>query len=412
MGPVQRRGLVGILIVTVLLGAASCTDHDAADTPSTTSAGLSARESQFCEAWNGALATGDDSAVIDVLADVPPELEEAAATVGEEQGEGPQTPAAGAAIAEILDWTELHCPRGEPGSSQRHVAPPVDTTFEGLAFCGTIGLPSAPPNDQSGMELYGTKDDPYAGAMLGVLWDPADGGGGHAGDGSGRSVTVRGKRGIAVPITVFQQTILPELGTVIAWSAEGRDLGLYGRQWPMERADELVEIANELEESEGRFRIPADALPKGYRRVFSGRPSVMSLVADPSALYALHYQGDDFGTLSLRGLQMTDEEFHAFRFLTLGIEPSEIAGRQVLSGNAWTEEGPGVVTWREPDGLVVRVVGIGVPLDLVRKVADQSRELTNEEWAALVEADSQCPERRPERPPPPRAEQPRPTARD
>lgn len=58
-----------------------------------------------------------------------------------------------------------------------------------------------------------------------------------------------------------------------------------------------------------------------------------------------------------------------------------------------------MVTWREPDGLVVRIVGIGVPLDTARDVANKTRELTTDEWAALVEADDPCNGPAPERAP-------------
>ena len=69
-----------------------------------------------------------------------------------------------------------------------------------------------------------------------------------------------------------------------------------------------------------------------------------------------------------------------------------MAGHDGLVGNAWRDEGPAVVTWREPDGLVVRIVGLGVPLDTAREVAERSRVLSKAQWAALVEAEDRCPE--------------------
>src|SRR5687768_139143 len=71
----------------------------------------------------------------------------------------------------ILDWTELHCRRDEPGASARHVAPPIDASFEGLTFCGTTAFPASPHSEASGMVLYGEADaeDPYDGPMLGAL---------------------------------------------------------------------------------------------------------------------------------------------------------------------------------------------------------------------------------------------------
>jgi hypothetical protein len=88
---------------------------------------------------------------------------------------------------------------------------------------------------------------------------------------------------------------------------------------------------------------------------------------------------------------MTDAEFEAFRFFTLSIEHERLDARDALVGNTWhSDAGPAVVTWHEPDGLVVRIVGIGVPLDTARQVAAASRELSPEEWAELVETDSHC----------------------
>ena len=400
-----------LLALGVLVTGAACTDEKSPGAPGSTTAAMSQAANVFCDSWNTALLTGDDSALIDALTDVPVELEEHAATLREGHGDGPQSEEDAAAIAEVLDWTELHCPRGGSEAIQRRVAPPAGTTFDDLKLCGTIGLPPTPPDDQRGMVLYGRGDDPYRGPMLGLLWDPA-GDGDHAGDDRGRPVTVRGQPGVAAAITVFQQVIPSGLGTVIAWTEGNRDFGLYGRQWPG-GADDLVSIANRLEESDGRFPLPNDALPAGYRQVVSGDPSVASLSIAQSGLYTVHYQGDDFGSLTVKGLQMTAEEFEAFRFFTVDIERSQVAGHDAFVGNAWSDDGPAVVTWRESDGLVVRIVGTGAPLAIAQRVADESRELTSEEWAALVEAESQCPERRPPGlPPRPPGESPGTTALD
>jgi hypothetical protein len=116
---------------------------------------------------------------------------------------------------------------------------------------------------------------------------------------------------------------------------------------------------------------------------------VTSLLLAPSPVYSLRYQGVD-GLLDVNGLQMSEAEFEAFRFFTTGVDQGDAGGHDGLAGNAWHAEGPAIVTWREPDGLVVRIVGIGVPLEAARRVATEARELTDEEWAALVEADDLC----------------------
>lgn len=383
-----------MLMVALVAVVTGCGDDDSTGAAAGGSTSMpSDDESAFCDAWNSAMSTGDDSAFDEVLAGAPAELKDEASIVRDAESTGSESPKAEAAVAEILDWTELHCRRGEAGDSERHIAPPVDANFAGLSFCATTAFPATPPDERSGMVLYGeaNSDDPYRGAMLGVFWSSADDGG-HGGDGDTQPVTVRGKSGVAAPITVFQQTILPDLGTVIAWTEGDRAFGFYGRHWPIERANELVEIANELQEADGRFRIPAASLPDGYAEIFAGDPSVASLILAPSPLYSLRYEGED-GLLVVNGLQMTEGEFQAFRFFTIGVEQGQVAGHAGLVGTAWNEEGPAVITWRESDGLVVRIVGLGVPLDTAREVAEQSRELSEDEWAALVEADDRCPER-------------------
>jgi hypothetical protein len=387
---VQRQALLIVLAALVVAAAIGCGSDNSGGTTVSGGTTLDARADTFCDAWNAAMASGDDSRFDDVLADAPDELETATVLVREAYANGSESPEAEAATAEILNWTELHCQQGMPGQSRRHIAPPVDANLEGLTFCGTYAFPTSPDDEGSGMVLYGAAnvEDPYDGPMVGLLWSPADHGG-HGGDGDSEPVTVRGHSGLAAPITVFQQTIIPELGTVIAWTEGDRAFGLYGRGWPIERADELVAIADRLEETDAGPHIPDDALPDGYAKVFAGDPSVTSLLLAPSPVYSLQYQGVD-GLLGLNGLQMTEAEFEAFRFFTTGVDQGDAGGHDGLVGNAWHAEGPAVVTWREPDGLVVRIVGIGVPLDAARRVATEARELTDEDWAALVEADDPC----------------------
>jgi hypothetical protein len=387
---VQRQALLIVLAALVVAAAIGCGSDNSGGTTVSGGTTLDARADTFCDASNAAMASGDDSRFDDVLADAPDELEAAAVLVREAYANGSESPEAEAAAAEILNWTELHCQQGAPGQSRRRIAPPVDAELEGLTFCGTYAFPTSPDDEGSGMVLYGAADteDPYDGPMVGLLWSPADHGG-HGGDGDSEPVTVRGHSGLAAPITVFQQTIIPELGTVIAWTEGDRAFGLYGRGWPIERADELVAIADRLEETDAGPHIPDDALPTGYAEVFEGHPSVTSLLLAPSSVYSLQYQGVD-GLLGLNGLQMTEAEFEAFRFFTTGVDQGDAGGHDGLVGNAWHAKGPAVVTWREPDGLVVRIVGIGVPLDAARRVATEARELTDEEWAALVEADDPC----------------------
>lgn len=209
---VQRRTALVVLAALVAAGA-GCGDDDPSGTAaSSATTALGGEAATFCDAWNAAMSSGDDSAFAAALAEAPAELEEATAVIQEAEANGSESPEANAAVAEILNWVELHCQQGEPGQSQRRIAPPIDAELEGLTFCGTTALPPTPDDGRSGMVLYGAAgaSDPYDGPMLGVIWNPADDGG-HGGDGDPEPVTVRGQSGVAAPITVFQQTIVPEL---------------------------------------------------------------------------------------------------------------------------------------------------------------------------------------------------------
>lgn len=243
------------------------------------------------------------------------------------------------------------------------------------------------------MVLYGEagRGDPYDGPMLGVVWGEE---GDHAGDGTRTPVRVRGRSGEAAPITVFQQVVLEDLGTVIAWDESDLSVGFYGRFWDADRTDELVALAEELVFSDGAFHLPADGLPDGYRQVFAGDVSGLSLLFGRWE-YWVTYQApsEDHAPVNIMGLVQTDEEFETTRFFAHGLDVGEVEGRRALLGNAWHEEsGPGVATWREGDGLVVRVIGIGTELETTLEVANASRDLSEEEWDEMVADPDRCPE--------------------
>lgn len=386
----HRVGTVGLVVIA--LAAACGDDDDLADSAETADdAGA-----VFCAAWNDAVGRGDDDAFDQVLANPPNEIADDARTVRESGAAAETSPEAEAAARRIWDWTELNCPRGDTGTSIRRIAPPPEADLDGLTFCETLPDPFPAGDRTVNMVLYGDSAaaDPYAGPMLGLLWNPVDQGD-HGGDGDGEPVTVRGVSGVVAPITVFQQTVLAELGTVVAWREGDLEFGLYGREWSMEQSAQLVAIAEGIERTGGDdtgFRIAADALPDGYAEVFTGDSTLTSLVFPSPSIYTLrfdHSDGSD-GILSVYGLHMTEPEFDAFRFFAFDLERQPIGGREAVVGTAWGENGPAVVTWREDDGLVVRIVGLGTPLGTARQVAEASRELTDDDWAALVQADPGC----------------------
>jgi hypothetical protein len=350
---------------------------------------------EFCRKWQDATASGDDERVLTVLEDPPSVLHDAAAEVIRAQ-RAKDSSAESAAVSQVLTWTEINCNpnAASPNASaaDRRFAIPAQSTTDQFLFCLASSRPAVGPSG-GGVVLYGesARSDPYTGPMLGVIWGTEEE---HAGDGDTTPVRVRGTDGVAAPITVFQQVILDELGTVIAWHEGDLSVGLYGRLWDQSRTEELVAVADSLEFVDGGFRLPPAALPAGYEKVFAGSPDSFSLVLPVNATYQVHYRTTDgqAGNLNVSGFLASPEEFEAFRFLTLGLERTKSGGRDEISGNAWTADGPAVVTWREDDGLVIRLLGLQVDLKTVQEAAAATRELTRSEWVEVVEHKSECPE--------------------
>ena len=277
---------------------------------------------------------------------------------------------------------------------------PADETPEGLGLCAVDGpsdADAAADADQAGtVAVYGDTgaDDPYAGEMLAVLSTPeGEGEVDHAGDGDPTPVQVRGTEGVAAPITVFPQTVLPELGTVVAWPEDGSSVGLYGRLWPPERTAELVALADALESGDEGLRLPDAALPAGYGLVYDGSAASTSLLFPLVTDYEVHYRtgdGQGDGVVVIQGLHGSAEEFEVFRFLTLDLDEADVHGIRMVTGNAWGANGPAVAAWREPDGPIVRIVGTGVDLPVVVELAQYTRQLTPDEWTALAASTTPC----------------------
>jgi len=283
-----------------------------------------------------------------------------------------------------------------------HVGIPANETPEGLKLCFADDTPhvdggSAADEDEGQVVLYGhtSPGDPYAGPMVGVFWAPKDEID-YRGDGDPTSVEVRNHDGVVAPMTVFQQTVLPELGTVVAWEERGMSVGVMGREWLADRTDQLVELADAVDYDDGRFSVPEDALPSGYEEVYSGPSASMSVLAPGDLDYWLMYANGDGkgnGTVSVYGLHGSKAEFEAFRFLARDLDRADLHGEDTITGNAWdAESGPAVVTWREPDGRIVRIVGSNVELPVITEFAQYTRQLTPEEWKALQAAAAPCDE--------------------
>ncbi|MEM9042203.1 MAG: hypothetical protein AAGD33_20145 [Actinomycetota bacterium] len=310
----------------------------------------------------------------------------------EEADEAP--PGADEAARDLAGWLELNCGHdaaGEIGDPRnRRVAPLFEATPEGFEICFAGSMFASMGSDVVGAVLYGdtTAEDPYAGEMLGVVWGTD---GGHAGDGERTPVVVRGVEGVAAPITVFQQVVLEDLGMVIAWEEAGEAIGPYGRGFDQSRVAELLDVAEDLSSENGVFELAPESLPSGFGEIYRGSVDSLSLVLPVGAAYSISYQNPDTGELlTLSGEEMSADEFDALRFLTLGLQHEDLEGRDAIIGNAWNDEGPAVVTWREPEGFVVRLVGLSTDLGVVRDVARTAQELDRGQWEDIVNGASTC----------------------
>jgi hypothetical protein len=380
----------------VLLVATGCGAGEADRATDSTSATVApSATARFCAGWAKAVARGGKGSVKEFLRDPPAEIATAVAVLLASDATGSkQTSAVDAANKKLAVWTELNC--GDP--AQRHVAPPAGTDLPALKLCSASGQLPVPKMPASGEQvvIYGEADraDPYDGPMIAVSTTKA-GEGGYLGDGEQTPVTVRGKHGEAVPITVFQQVILPTLGTVIAWTEGGHDVSVFGRLWTKDRTADLVAIANKLELVDGRFVLPEGARPSGYKEVFAGPsdPSWSVIGSTITGDYHVRYQrkGGDTGSLTLDGLHLSAQQFDAGRLFAFPIPRVRIGDHDALFGSLWSgDKGPFVATWREADGFTVRVTGLGVTKEDVRAVAEHARDLTRTEWAQLVESDGGC----------------------
>ncbi len=337
-----------------------------------------------------------------VLVDEVMEMEEQARSEG---GEIPDVEGAELeSLSRVMAWVGTQCTTGQP------VGPPLDAVPAGLTVCGATIFPDDVLDgfDEMGQAtVYAPADaqDPFTGDVLMLQW----GSSGNRGDGETTPVELRAEHGatdaVVAPITVFQQVVPQDLGTVVAWTEDGLELGLYRRGWSLDRADELVAIAEEIQRIEGEtdtgravfYEIPHDALPSGFTELVTGSAAT----ASPMALsnYTITFNtGDEpddptngaTGLVTLSGSPSDGLLDELWRMFTLGSERIEVDGTTVsFSDSAWSDAGPVIASWRIGDGRVT-VMGMSVPTDVVLDVVRASRELTDEEWMELASIQQYC----------------------
>ena len=398
----RRRWVSWVALVALTTVVAGCGAATKPSPPAAVATALDQKTADLCDAFDGGTTPAGEKRLQELLAEAPPELREPATVVFGGSGSPQDTQVAERAVTA---WFEVRChPQvALPGAAaaDRRFAPPVEVALGDLRLCSAGRWRSGERERRGGVRLYGETShaDPYDGPMLGVVWGSGD----HGGDGPKTQVRVRGTEGVAAPITVFQQAILPELGTVIAWREGGLSVGLYGRRWGTDRIGELVALADSLVVVDGGLRFPPTAMPAGHRQVYEGVPQALQFIVPPAG-YQVRYRAPDAAIgamLSVTGSVGSNDDLHAVRFLSVGLNRRTVGGREMVVGEPWRQGGGGPVlaTWREPDGVIVRVLGMGPDLAAVEQAAATTRELSRPEWIALVEGGADCP---PEPAPPPR----------
>lgn len=418
----RRIGALGLAFSFLLLVACGDESGDttarrapASDASSPSTTDRSAATEALCEAWSAGTtddgsAAGDDELTALIAAAAPDDLADdvALATALDQRdrdamdaGEDavPLTEDEEAAINRVLVWVQDAC-----AGSVVKVAPPLADLPEGLEVCAAFAMPptaDAQPAGQVAVYAPGDAADPYAGPVVALLWGTES----HAGDGEPTPVTVRGTEGVVAPITAFQQVVLEELGSVVAWTEGDVSFGLYGRGWDLSRADELVAMAEAITADGDGYVVPTQALPAGFEVVHTGSSDASGFVE--SGEYSLSLvpaddDADDTGAdlpaqrlITLTGSASSPGSEELWRVFALASERTTIDGRQVaFSAGAWGDAGPVMASWREDEEHHVTVMALGpeaaADADLVRDLVAASRPLTAEEWTELAGAASGC----------------------
>lgn len=422
----RRIGALGLAFSFLLLVACGDDSGDTATTrqrdvaseaDGTSQTTDAAATEALCAAWSAGAAADEDTAEADrqltelIAAAAPAELADdiALATALDQRdrtamdaGEDPVplTEDEEAAINRVLVWVQDAC-----AGSVVKVAPPLADLPDGLEVCAAFAMPptaDAQPAGQVAVYAPGDAADPYAGPVVALLWGTES----HAGDGEPTPVTVRGTEGVVAPITAFQQVVLEELGSVVAWTEGDVSFGLYGRGWDLSRADELVAMADAITADGDGYAVPTPALPAGFEVVHTGSSDASGFVGSGEYSVSLVPTGSDATDdpdadlptqqlITVTGSASTPGSEELWRVFALESERTTIDGRPVaFSAGAWGEAGPVMASWREDDDHHVTVMALGpaaaAGADLVREVVAASRPLTPDEWTELASAASGC----------------------
>lgn len=380
----DRSDLLG-LVVGISLLASACTSGSGPD-----DAERAEETSAFCSAVEASLAieqpepSGEDTfdAALDLA---PPELEATVqgirATDQDEPSEEDMSH-----VQDLLIWMGDHC--NTNGEAIRRIAPPAAPV--GFVSCGDMGaIPvEQSPQPEGAMVAYGdaSLDSPFNGTVISILTGVLAG----PGDQPSTDVIVQGNPAVTGPARFFQGGGGPESTRVVAWELDGVDVTVIGRGFGEDRADELVALANEVQLIDDVATLPGTTFDEIYAGSIRPAMATVPFFVSQAEYQANYRQLDDLGTVSVNGLRLTPAEFSAARAFFFDSEPREFNGHDGFVADAWSETGPYVAAWQEPDGQVVWVSGIGVARETTIDIAEASTELTAEQWKETTRFSSEC----------------------
>lgn len=366
----------GLIAVAVLL-CVSCGD----DSGATTSA--EANVEPFCNALvqaSNADASADggdqspDTAFDAAFALAPAELSDAVATLQSANGKNLDSPYLDA-LQDLTLWADDNCDGDPP---VRRVAPAAAP--HGFAGCGDSAAFLAPSTEKpnGSLVIYGeaSSADPYGGRVVavitGILMGP--------GDAPSTDVTVNGVAAVTGPAGVFQGGGGPQASRVVAWTLDGHDVTVFGRGYADTDAAALVAVAEDVEIVDGQAVLAGSGLDVLYQGSAAPLSAAVPFFMG-GADYSLTYRrSDGAGQLYVVGLKMTAETFAATRaFFSTSTQRTFSRGEGFVA-DAWNAPGPFVAAWREPDDVVVWVVGLGIDKEQTLAAADASTELDAAQW--------------------------------
>ncbi len=384
---------MGGLVVTAVLFIAACGAASDATVSSNTAQPATQGQAgvdRFCTALVQASASGDagsasDQAFLDALDLAPAELSAVVTTLKSAKHSATDF-ATLQASQDLMVWAGDNCRRGE--APIRHVAPA--TTPDGFVSCGDSAAFPAPPTEKlkGSLVIYGDGSlaDPYGARLVAVLtgmrMEPQD---------SPRTdVTINGLPGVTGPAGVFQGGGGPGLSRLVAWTVEGHDITVFGRGYGENQADELLALAQDVKLVDGQARLSGSNMDVLY----SGPADPISAIIPffmGGANYSLTYQrSDGGGQLNVVGLTMDAQVFAATRAFFFSSALRKFDRGDGFVADAWGDTGPFVAAWREPDGVVVWVVGIGSSKAETVGAAEASKELSTDQWKQTSRLSPNC----------------------